>query len=222
MIPRGYQEPANYWDAIPTVVTWQDAHTNSVAASNSITGTGIDPRFMPTDPCSLTPRHVNNPGKTVNKIGTLVTKDPNMNYAYKTGNQTNQIVSAFITGRLYSSVTPGNWEDDEFKNNNPDFDKFPDNSLLGQYWVDDPSNDADGANLSDGKGGSFPQIHDKKWGFNELELRKKFLCDFLSLPCSGNGNSPVILPEGIDRTPVIGLIGEMKKLKHLPFAKGAH
>jgi hypothetical protein len=233
MIPRGYQELANYWDAIPTVVTWQDAHTNSVAASNSITGTGIDPRFMPTDPCTLTPRHVNNPGKTVNKIGTVVTKDPNMNYAYKTGNQTNQIVSAFITGRLYSSVTPGNWEDDELDNtlsqenngtpaNNYTDNTIGDNSLKGFYYVDDPSNDADGTNLPDGKGGSFPQIHDKKWGFNELELRKKFLCDFLSLPCSSNGNSPVILPTGIDRTPVIGLIDEMKKLKHLPFAKGAH
>ena len=97
-----------------------------------------------------------------------------------------------------------------------------DNSLKGLYYVDDPSNDAEYANLPNGKGGPFPQIHDKKWGFNELELRKAFLCNFLSLPCSGNGNSPVILPEGIDRTPVIGLIDEMKKLKHIPFAKGAH
>jgi hypothetical protein len=154
-----------------------------------------------------------------------------MNYAYKTGNQTNQIVSAFITGRLYSSVTPGNWEDDELDNGVTGRDyllepngnnKYEDSKLTGWYWVDDPSNDAAEANLPNGKGGHFPQAHDQKWGFNELELRKKFLCDFLSLPCSSNGNSPVILPEGIDRTPVIGLIGEMKKLKHLPFAKGGH
>jgi hypothetical protein len=86
-----------------------------------------------------------------------------------------QILSPFLTGRRLFSNILNDWEDDEPNNNNeaPYFDKS-DNSLDWLFFVNDPSNN-----------GYFPYIDDQKWGYNDLERRKKDLCLFLNTNCSG-------------------------------------
>lgn len=91
-----------------------------------------------------------------------------------------QALSPFLTGRRVS-IPPSypNWEDDEPDNTNspPNFDHL-DNSLDWLFFVNDPSNDGDQ---------TFPFLSSKKWGYNDLERRKKDLCLFVNSNCSGSG-----------------------------------
>lgn len=119
-----------------------------------------------------------------------------------------QALSPFLTGRRYFShrapVPPGypNWEDDEPDNTNssPNFD-HSDNSLDWLFFVNDPSNDDDA---------TFPYLSNKKWGYNDLERRKKDLCMFVNSNCSGSG------------TISNGTFELMKIIVFQPFPLGSH
>lgn len=95
-----------------------------------------------------------------------------------------QSISPFLTGRRYlvyrpSDPYPPTWEDDDPDNTNsaPNFD-HSDNSLDWLFFVNDPSNNNDE---------NFPFLSSKKWGYNDLERRKKDLCLFVNSNCSGSG-----------------------------------
>ncbi|MBK8144197.1 MAG: hypothetical protein IPK62_03940 [Bacteroidetes bacterium] len=103
-----------------------------------------------------------------------------------------QMVSPFLTGRRYSGGN--NWEDDELDNNNvlanplnsDNILGFKDQDLKGLFFVNDPHNN----NLSAGQiDGDYPKLHDQKWGFNDLERRKKDLCILLSMSYNGPANT---------------------------------
>jgi hypothetical protein len=192
MIPRGYHEEANYWDAVPTYVTSADAHTGS------INGTTIDNRFTSVGNNPL-PNTEKNIGTTYDDIAASTVN--NLNIVQKVKNTTNQIISPFITGRLYSSETANHWQDDNLNDNPPDPSgndpleskgegsignpnhKLSDEKSAGLYYANDPSNEAVTANLPNGKGGFYPQMHNKKWGFNELQRRLNDMCAFLKSGC---------------------------------------
>ncbi len=60
-------------------------------------------------------------------------------------------------------------------------------SLKLRYYVNHSSNKSmsitGNCNLPQGKEGVFPQIHDKKWGFNDLQRRQIDLCTFIQGGC---------------------------------------
>ncbi len=60
-------------------------------------------------------------------------------------------------------------------------------SLKLRYYVNHSSNKSmsitGNYNLPPGKEGVFPQIHDKKWGFNDLQRRQIDLCTFIQGGC---------------------------------------
>jgi hypothetical protein len=62
-----------------------------------------------------------------------------------------------------------------------------DNTLAGDFYVNDPSNNAvsisQNPQIIFGKGGSFPQLHDKRYQYNELEMRKQDMCELLQQNC---------------------------------------
>jgi hypothetical protein len=103
-----------------------------------------------------------------------------------------QMVSAFLTGRVYRGN--GDWEDDELDENDNNIDDvtdyannpnpvlWSDNRMDQLFYVNDPHNDNTVTTQIDG---GFPQHHDQKWGFNDLELRKQHLCKLLKLNCTG-------------------------------------
>lgn len=140
----------------------------------------------------------------------------NMNFTQKLDNTTNQIIAPFITGRLYSSATSNHWEDDQLDNlgiehgevNDPNTNEA-DDDLEGKYWVNDPSNEYSASvvnTLSNGKGGKYPQLHDKLHGFNDLQRRKDFLCEFLHFGCNGDG----------------GLLAHLAQLQRIPLPPHSH
>lgn len=185
MYPRGYRQTANYWDPIPDVVS----ESPLVYAGQTIgLGTTNDERFAFVEL---------NVGKTFDH--TYPTNAPhakNNDEVELTTNQSNQVLSPFLTGRRYSTETVNNWQDDELDDlqngegsvgapNSP-INKA-DDFMNGLYYVNDPSNKSTtisgNSNLHSGKGGVFPQIHDKKWGFNDLQRRQKDLCAFIQGGC---------------------------------------
>ncbi|MNY61758.1 hypothetical protein D3C86_1984760 [compost metagenome] len=52
----------------------------------------------------------------------------------------------------------------------------PDHQMKGLFYVADPSNSMDLY---------FPYKDDRKWGYNDLLMRKKGLCNFLVNGCHG-------------------------------------
>lgn len=215
MIPRGYGEPANYWDAIPSYVT-----SSPVVPSNGFGDkTSIDDRFF---------SDLNNIGKT--RELTTNSDVANLDFIDQTSNLKNQIVSPFLTGRRYSSRPyPDTWQDDELNNGIPanggegaigSNSLVSDEKLTGLYYVNDPSNEATSIPwnpfiqppLDPGQGGNYPQLHTQRWGFNDLKRRQTDLCDFIKLPCSGlvgSGNTSTTLPM-------------LKLISFIPFPLGAH
>jgi hypothetical protein len=180
VFPRGYGEEANYWDAIPSYVNY------GLNGSPNFT---IDGRSFSGEI---------NPGTTL-EMSTLTDED-NHNLDEKYLNQRNQVVSPMLTGRRYSSEGNG-WQDDELDDANVETplgipyspSNLSDEFMNGFYWVNDPTNESSTIPVSlrqFGEGGSFPQLHTQRWGFNDLERRKKDLCFFLSMPC-GNLSSPI-------------------------------
>ena len=169
--PRGYGEAADYWSAIPSYVDYD------------ISSPGNDPL-------------IDNRLDAFNQGTTLELTDQsdknNSDDNEKFSNQKNQVVSPFLTGRKLSSVNPSTgqhdggtwWQDDELDDATEATDGL-DITQEGFYYVNDPNNEsnAGGVNSSTGLGGKFPQIHTKRWGFNDLERRKSLLCGLTQLPC---------------------------------------
>jgi hypothetical protein len=184
MMPRGYGQAADYWSTTPDIFGSNDMAGTAYNFSNL-----IDSRFNTLS---------QNLGTTYDKyLGWQIT---NTNLPQNTSNTTPQIVAPFITGRRFSSATFGNWEDDELDNLSnlnkeviPNTTIFTDNTLIGLFYVNDPSNKyqtrSNGSALLPGQGGNFPQIHDSKNGFNELERRRIDLCKFVNTPCIWDNNS---------------------------------
>lgn len=91
-----------------------------------------------------------------------------------------QRLSAFLTGRRYSG--PGNWQDD-LHDNAPNADDAHDNTDINNdkfmlFQVYDPTDNHDGTTDK-----SLPKP-DRTEGYNDLEMRKQRLCQFLNSPCS--------------------------------------
>jgi hypothetical protein len=233
MQPRGYGEAANYWDATPSYQTLTSFINNTFIGTPT-----IDNRFVNQGGTTIT--NTDNPGSTFDLYaGGNV---PNHNSAEKVKNQKNQIVSPFLTGRKLSSVNPTTglhdggtyWEDDELDNSptgndyliNPTTGQniFSDEKLTGWYLVNDPSNESASLptsaltpGLMYGKGGSFPQIHTKKWRFNDLQRRQDDLCSFIQTPCSNGGNNGGSTGNGN-----IPLFVLMKSISFIPMPLHSH
>jgi len=189
MMPRGYGEPANYWDPTPSYVLSTENHSG-------LTDETIDNRFGFNDPVSANPKTISNAGTTYDAFTS--NDEPNLEYADKIENKSCQIVSPFITGRFYSTQTTNSWQDDEF-NDNPlqyphegylgladDHTNKSDEFMHGLYYVNDPSNESLINTITGGLGGNFPQLHKKRWGFNDLQRRQDDLCRFLKTNCNGS------------------------------------
>jgi hypothetical protein len=182
--PRGFGEEANYWDATPSVVNIN--LYQGVSPFNPFANS-IDDRFEVSGPTS--PTLLANSGTTYQTYGGA-SHEKNLNFTEKTKNTVNQVVSPFLTGRKYSDKIANNWQDDRLNDvseltlvNNvlADVDK----SLIGLFYVNDPSNESSASGFSGGIGGPFPQIHTQQWGYNDLQRRQEDLCLFLSQSCTG-------------------------------------
>ncbi len=195
VFPRGYGQPANYWDPIPSVVT-----------TIPFVGNTIDDRFE---------SQLENVGTTYEPFGGGSPHKDNLAFQEKVNNGTNQIVSPFLTGRKYSNY-PGlanPWQDDNLDDGN-EFatPALEDDQLTGLFYVNDPSNQSSTLpmiglpTLDLHKGGAFPQMHDKQFGHNDLEHRKEDLCLFINTNCMAG----------------ITLIDLMGNLSFKPFPLHAH
>jgi len=183
---RGFGEEANYWDATPSVVNIN--LYQGVSPFNPFANS-IDDRFEVGGPTS--PTLLANSGTTYQTYGGA-SHEKNLNFTEKTKNTVNQVVSPFLTGRKYINQVAGSWEDDELNNSNSGVEYMPgvvnflaDDQLTGLFWVNDPSNESSATGFSGGAGGPFPQIHTKRWGYNDLQRRQEDLCLFLSQSCTG-------------------------------------
>jgi hypothetical protein len=203
IMPLGYGQAANYWDAIPSI------QTNSLLPGTPT----LDHNFIANE----------NNNNTTYDVFTQSDEDNNDEVEI-TSNIYNQVVSPFLTGRRYSSVTSNNWQDDELWDASieapigalqaqwPQTFWKSDEKLTGLYFVNDPSNFSITRTLPFGKGGDFPQIHTQRWGFNELERRKKDLCNFVSHTC---------IVEVVEVCPNI-LVKVVQSIKHVPLPIKGH
>ncbi len=210
--PQGYGQSAIYWNnGIPDGVTEP-----------------MDDRFVINN---------QNNGSTFDHYFNAATNGANPNIGNNYYNQDNdnsfyQAVSPFLTGRRYrnnntlndnplgSPATTANpWDDDLFDGEGligqpANSQNLADDQLTGFFFVNDPSNESisipSSAGLGAGEGGSFPQVHDKKWGFNDLQRRKIFLCNFIQTNCGTSSSG---------QTSTLSIISS---LSFIPFAKGAH
>jgi len=205
--PQGYGKSAVYWQ------TGQPDGVNEAFddrfGSNNTAGLGGTATIN---------SHEDNFGQTYDQF--FQANEDNSKFEYDNKDDFKQAVSAFLTGRRYrtqNTIHNSNpWDDDEFDHVNVEKavgyvgigEELADDKISGLFYVNDPANEAQTipSGLSPGKGGSFPQKHDKKWGYNELERRKKFLCNFVNRSCNSD-------PSAVDI---------VLSLKHIPFALGSH
>lgn len=166
--PRGYQQPATYWNNLP-----------------DLTDNVIDDRFYTHQTYGYGPSMINlfgNVGLTddANNPENHFDAAANVNEQEFSGYKNHyQVVSAFLTGRRYAN---GDWQDDEYVITNEDpnnIGNMEDYTIKGNFFAYDPSNLY---------GNGFPQNHDKKWGFNALQRRKEDLCKLINLNCNNPFN----------------------------------
>ena len=131
----------------------------------------------------------------------------NYNLSYYQGSSTSEFrtvpnVAPFLTGRNYRVGTglsgADRWNDD--MEDEDDLDEtslhpLNDNGITGIFYVNDPSNEGDvnhddyyppNSNSNDPP---FPQLHDEKYEYNELENRQMDLCLLTNTPCSSGGSN---------------------------------
>lgn len=184
--PLGYGQEADYWSATPSVTT---GYINN--ASNTIDNAGRT--FDPNHPDAIS-------------NGSDYIDNYNKSYyegSYATESRTIPNVAPFLTGRNYRGTLLSlneRWEDDEEDQDSEDETNLDigDKTTKGLFYVNDPSNEADvdhdpyyspNSNWDDTP---FPKLHDKKYGYNELENRLMDLCLLITEPCnSGGGNGEV-------------------------------
>ena len=178
--PLGYGDSANYWS--PTSPSVTTGKVENVLTTINNAGTTFDNTH---------------PDRDVNNF------IDNYNLEYYQGNSQSEIrsipnVSAFLTGRNYRTgigiIGDDKWNDD-FEAAGSDDEIHPDlgdKALEGLFYVNDPSNEANvadneyeapGANSNNATQPPFPQYHEKKFGFNELENRQMDLCMLTSTSC---------------------------------------
>lgn len=201
VVPTKYGVPATYWNTYP------DMATSGLAGINTHDG-AFDDRFYNTAMVAGI-NVVGNKGATFDNF--LQVSVPNRNVIAHAGPL--QRVSPFLTGRRYRPNAPSPWEDDELNNQSEspvNGGAGDDNSLNGFFYV----NDAHNRNLQYMQhDGVYPKIHTKKWGFNDLEMRKQHLCNLLALHC--NSPFPYAPPKPVSIT-------LMQMMDFLPFPKGGH
>lgn len=187
-----YGESANYWSA----------------TIDGATGIPQDIAFYPwggTDPLQL--GGMNNGETNDDILGSVINFDVQTEINH---HDFFQHISAFLTGRRFTSFDdPMNgsdtWQDDETDDANNFLGniEFADNSMVGYFYVNDPSNNI----LTD----QFPYLHDQKWGYNDLLRRKNLLCLFLNSSCNGTGSE-------LEFT----ALNLMANLSFVPLPLGAH
>jgi hypothetical protein len=156
MRPVGYGVKARYWGNYPDTVyriidaRYNIAHINTGQSNDTISKTYVPNMTLPPRP---------------------QTNNPTPRKAY-------QIVSPFLTGRVYHGNNQ--WEDDEFAPfDQPDstvINKPSDETLAGEFYVWEPSNALPAYNYN-AKGNVF------KWGYNDLKRRKTDLCKLVNRSC---------------------------------------
>ncbi len=101
------------------------------------------------------------------------------NHALGSGLQIFTRVSAFLTGRSYTGeYGSGTFADDDKSSQDNSFDPFfSDNSL---YVVYDPTDNYKGITNTDE---TYPKADRQNFGYNDLQMRKQHLCQFLNSPC---------------------------------------
>ncbi len=190
--PLGYGQEADYWSTVPATTSGDIDHGNQV--SNA--GFTLDPSHP-------------------DAVGGFI---PNHEQEYYSGstvheNRTIPLVSPFLTGRNFRGTALGlepAWDDDKEDLNGIDENHFElgDKEITGFFYVNDPSNEADinhpayeppsYVNQDDP---AFPQHHNKKYGYNELENRQMDLCLLTSTSCNAGGGVFSILA-GLDFVPL--------------------
>ncbi|XZF14088.1 hypothetical protein ACTHGU_20100 [Chitinophagaceae bacterium MMS25-I14] len=97
-------------------------------------------------------------------------------------------VSPFLTGRNYSGTGAGTWQDDKHTGSEDASDSDP---LLTNasslFYVYDPTSYNDGTTDQ-----SYPKP-DRVEGYNDLQMRKQKLCQFLNADCSGSSVALAVL-----------------------------
>jgi hypothetical protein len=212
--PIGYGVNGDYWSSTPSVVP---GTLNTDASPNNqyfgLYFTDFDVRAF------SSPLFFYNYDnfKTGNIYSTREfnnTASPNFNVNYS-NNYPFQVVSPFLTGRIYNGIvnnTP-NWDDDNIDPSEDDNilgSNFYDNTINGDYWVNDPSNKY---NVNTNYDGPFPGIANKKWKFNDLEMRKKSMCTLLGIDC----NSPFVVSNNGIKT-----LDLIKAISFSPLPLGSH
>jgi len=172
--PLGYGEAADYWSTIPS------------------SSTGLMNSFS----------QISNKGFTAD-AGHKDAVDGsihNHEQSYYEGTSDAEIrtipnVSPFLTGRNYRGTSVSldrTWDDDleptslhEDEENPLNFsNELVDKKINGLFYVNDPSNTYESNSAY-----SFPQVHYKKYGYNELEKRRIDLCHLISSPCGAEPHS---------------------------------
>lgn len=184
--PLGYGEEADYWSPVPA------SRTGTFNQGNQTSNIGytIDP---------------NHPNADANGF------IPNYELEYYVGSAYNgfavriiPLVSPFLTGRNYRGPGLGveeTWDDDlegnVFEENHL---ILGDNKTTGLFYINDPSNEGNldaeneqgddyihpSSNNSTTWDPPFPQLHDKKIGYNELKNRQMDLCLLTNTSCNAN------------------------------------
>lgn len=190
--PLGYGEEANYWSSTPSTRTGKIDHGDQT----SNLGYTLDPDH-PDEVGGFVPNHEQEyySGTTVHEQRTI------------------PIVSPFLTGRNFRGLGLGvetAWDDDKETQGEPDDllgDPLNDNKITGLFYVNDPTNEASmdhngytpASHINDNDT-PFPQIHTKRYGFNELENRQLDLCLLTSTSCHSGGVFDILA--GIDFVPL--------------------
>lgn len=178
--PLGYGQEANYWSSIPASIT------GSLDNGRQISNVGYT--FSPNHPDAVDgfiPNH------TTQYYEGITSTEP----------RTVPLVSPFLTGRNYRGIPEGikAWDDDLEDEASPDesstlfFGELNDNKITGLFYVNDPSNEGNinapeysppSENISSIYDTPFPQYHNKKYGYNELENRQMDLCLLTNTSCN--------------------------------------
>ena len=195
--PLGYGEEANYWDLAPSTTTGK-LHTPESTIDNA--GTTLDSTH-------------------IDAVDGFI---DNYNQSYYEGSSLTELrtvpnVSPFLTGRNFRDGDDlsgdDRWNDDFEKQGSDDEVNLllRDQEITGLFYVNDPSNEADvtdneyvapGANSNNASIPPFPQHHDKKFGFNELENRQMDLCRLTSTSCSNADGGVLDILAHLDFVPL--------------------
>jgi hypothetical protein len=217
--PRGWGEAADYWSATPSHI---DRNTTPINIISLISPSGRTPDCRFATKCNTALNGITISGAYEKNFGYTFEPNvnggigggvpylniiENHDFNERLSNSTAPIVSPFITGRNFASNGSG-WYDDwlndtseVFKVNalgnyaTPLLPSNIDKTLKDFFFVNDPDNrrQSQVPNANNSLSGYWPQNHDRKSAFNELERRRIDLCQFLRKSCYGTkGNEDMV------------------------------